>query len=109
MEMKKKMLVYFMTIRNILRPFGIIFGHFVYIVCGNLNIFFPFWYVRTKKNLATLVQTDSRSKGRGKKKHLDHFRVQVKTEGLPDGTFSDQKSQFEHVLEGLDKENVGTF
>jgi hypothetical protein len=48
-----KMLVYFMTIWNILRPLGILYiWHFV-IVCGLLVYFFPFWYVWTKKNLAT--------------------------------------------------------
>jgi uncharacterized RDD family membrane protein YckC len=41
-----KMLACFMTIRNILRPFGIICAHLVY--------FFPFWYAWTKKSLATL-------------------------------------------------------
>jgi hypothetical protein len=47
--------VFFMTIWNFtviwnnLWPFGI--------VCGHLYIFFPFWYVWTKKNLATLSRT----------------------------------------------------
>jgi hypothetical protein len=31
-----KLLLYFMTIRNILRPIGIIYGLLVYIVCGHL-------------------------------------------------------------------------
>jgi hypothetical protein len=39
-------LEYFMSIRYNLWPFGI--------VCGHLLYFFPIWYVRTKKNLATL-------------------------------------------------------
>jgi hypothetical protein len=38
--------VYFMTIWNNSRPFGI--------VCGHFGIFFPLWYVWTEKNLATL-------------------------------------------------------
>jgi hypothetical protein len=42
-----KMLVYFMTIWNILGPFGIIYDRLVK--------FFAFWYVWTKKNLATLA------------------------------------------------------
>jgi hypothetical protein len=49
-----KMLWYFM---NILRPFGVIYGLLVYIVCGPLLYFFTFWYVWTKKNLATLLIT----------------------------------------------------
>jgi hypothetical protein len=53
------MLVCFMTFWNILRPFG---KHNLWpfgIVFGNLSfgIFFPFWFVWTKKNLATLVFT----------------------------------------------------
>jgi hypothetical protein len=80
-----KMLVYFMTILSILRPNGIVYGslaHFVVIwyafsrfgmlyreKFGPFGIFnavwcsvwsfgisFPFWYVWTKKNLATLVK-----------------------------------------------------
>jgi hypothetical protein len=40
-------------------PFVIFYGHLVNcmafgIVCGNLVYFFPFWYVWTEKNLATL-------------------------------------------------------
>jgi ABC-type spermidine/putrescine transport system permease subunit II len=42
-------LEYFMAIWYNLRPFGI--------VCGHLVIFFPFWYVLNKKNLATLCAT----------------------------------------------------
>jgi hypothetical protein len=44
------MLVHFMAIFNILRPFDIFYGHFV-VIC---YIFPPFWYV-LPKNLATLV------------------------------------------------------
>jgi hypothetical protein len=44
-----KLLVYFMTIWNILRSFGICslwpFG----LVCGHLVYFSPFWFVWTKK------------------------------------------------------------
>jgi hypothetical protein len=39
----------FMTIWSRLRPFLIYYGHSVY--------FFPFWYVWTKKNLATLFHS----------------------------------------------------
>jgi hypothetical protein len=42
-----------MTIWNIFRPFGILYGNLVYLACGH-GIFFPFWYVWTDKNLATL-------------------------------------------------------
>jgi hypothetical protein len=50
-----KMLVYVMTIWNILRPFALFMT-----VCYKLwsfCIFFPRWYVWTKKNLATLLTT----------------------------------------------------
>jgi hypothetical protein len=41
-------LEYFTAISYDLWPFGIVCGHLVY--------FFPFWYVWTDKNLATLMQ-----------------------------------------------------
>jgi hypothetical protein len=49
-----KMLLYFMTIWNILRPFGIIYGRFGICSLWSFGVFFPFWYIWTKKNLATL-------------------------------------------------------
>jgi hypothetical protein len=49
---ERKMLLNFMTVWNILRPFCFNLWPFG-IVCGHL-VFFPFWYVWTKKNLATL-------------------------------------------------------
>jgi hypothetical protein len=47
---------------NILRPFGIIYGHLVqrmavWYSLWSFGILFPFWYVLTKKNLATLLQS----------------------------------------------------
>jgi hypothetical protein len=39
-------LEYFTAILYILQPFGL--------VCGHFGIFFPFWHVWTKNNLATL-------------------------------------------------------
>jgi hypothetical protein len=56
-----KMLLYFMTIWNIFRPFGIIYGLLAYVVCGHLVYFFTFWYVWTKKNLATLAERSAPS------------------------------------------------
>jgi hypothetical protein len=38
--------MYFMTVWNTLRPFGIVCGHLIY--------YFSLWYVWTTKNLATL-------------------------------------------------------
>jgi hypothetical protein len=57
-----KMLLYFMSIWNTsfmdiwhnVWQFGMVYGHLVY--------FFPFWYVWTKKNLATLAANDRRKK-----------------------------------------------
>jgi hypothetical protein len=40
-------LEYFTATWYNLQPFGI--------VCGSFGVFFPFWYVWTKKNLATLL------------------------------------------------------
>jgi hypothetical protein len=45
----------------VLRSFGIFFGHLVYFVAvwyilRSFGNFFPFWYVWTKNNLATLVE-----------------------------------------------------
>jgi hypothetical protein len=48
-----KMFLYFMTIWNNLRLFGIIYGLFVKFVV--IWYIFTFWYVWAKKNLATLV------------------------------------------------------
>jgi hypothetical protein len=56
-----KILVYFMTICSILRPFEIFYGHLVYftaiwnilwpfgVLCGHLVYFFPFWYFVPRK------------------------------------------------------------
>jgi hypothetical protein len=51
MYIELKMLVYFMTIWNMLRPFGIF--------CVHLECFSPFWYVWTKKNLAVGISDPS--------------------------------------------------
>jgi hypothetical protein len=45
-----KMLLYFMIIWNFKLPFGIIFGRLVYL--QSFGIFFPIWFVWSKKNLA---------------------------------------------------------
>jgi hypothetical protein len=45
-----------MAIWSILRPYSIIFGHLVYL--WSFGIFFPFWYVVARQNLATLVGTE---------------------------------------------------
>jgi hypothetical protein len=50
-----KMFVYFMTIWNILLPFGIIYGLLVKFVI--IWYIFPILHVWTMKNLATLVMT----------------------------------------------------
>jgi hypothetical protein len=48
----------------IIRPFGIIYDHLVYVIFGRLvqfviiwQTYFPFWYVWNKNNLATLVSS----------------------------------------------------
>jgi hypothetical protein len=52
--MEWKMLLSFMTISNILRPFGIIYGLLVQFVV--IWYIFTFWHVWTEKNLATLLR-----------------------------------------------------
>jgi hypothetical protein len=51
-----KMLLYFVTFQDNLWPFGM-YGSLVCIIYGSLVYFFQFWYVWTKKNLATLNWT----------------------------------------------------
>jgi hypothetical protein len=53
---------YFTAIWDILRPFGIFYGHLVKIYdrlysMWSFGIFLPFWCVWTKTNLATLLRT----------------------------------------------------
>jgi hypothetical protein len=50
-----KLRLYFMTIWNIFRSFGIIYDLLVKFVV--IWYIFTFWYVWTKKNLTTLIQT----------------------------------------------------
>jgi cellobiose-specific phosphotransferase system component IIC len=50
-----EIVVIFRIIWNILWPFGIMYGSL-----WLFGIFFPFWYVWTKKNLATVVQNESK-------------------------------------------------
>jgi hypothetical protein len=55
-----KLFVYFVTIWHILRRIGIMYIHMsVWYILWSFGIFFPFWYVWTKKNLATLFSTPS--------------------------------------------------
>jgi uncharacterized Tic20 family protein len=50
-----KMLVYFIAVWSILRPFGIFCGHLVYFMVSWYD--FPVLVYCTKKNLATLLRT----------------------------------------------------
>jgi hypothetical protein len=52
------MLLYFMTVWNIFRQFDIIYSLLVQFVV--IWYIFPFWYVWTKKNLATLLPNTHR-------------------------------------------------
>jgi hypothetical protein len=49
--------VHFLSIRNILRPFGIFYATLVYFC-----LHFPLWYVVPRKNLATLLTTRERKR-----------------------------------------------
>jgi hypothetical protein len=51
--LKKNMMVYFIAIRNMLRPFGIFYRHLV--TMWSFGIFLPVKVICTKKNLATLL------------------------------------------------------
>jgi hypothetical protein len=97
------MLVNFVAIRSSLLPFHIIYGHLVYFVvfgklCGHFGVFSPVLAsgnpgVRNfflpcfvcKSFLAKTITKQNRSE--------DSFLSQS-TSGLPDGLFSNQKSQF---------------
>jgi hypothetical protein len=46
-----KMLVYFMVIGHILRPFGVFYGHLVKLCRSDLVYFFPFWHNVSRKIL----------------------------------------------------------
>jgi hypothetical protein len=60
-DLGEENVVIFITIWNILRPFGIIYGRLVPIPSlWSFGIFSPFWYVCTKKNLATLAISNER-------------------------------------------------
>jgi hypothetical protein len=50
---QSKIIVYFMAIWSILRPFGIFYGHSVYFMV--IWYIFPVWVCCTMKNLATLI------------------------------------------------------
>jgi hypothetical protein len=51
-----KMLIYFMSICNILQTFGIFYDHLVHFK-SIWHIFIRFWYHVPRKNLATLSRT----------------------------------------------------
>jgi hypothetical protein len=53
--LQRKILVYFMSIRYILRPFAIFYGHLVYFLV--IWYIFPILVSCSKKNLATLAES----------------------------------------------------
>jgi hypothetical protein len=55
MALKWKVLVYFMALWSVLRPFSIFYGLF-WSILGSFGQFFPVLVCFTKKNLATLGQ-----------------------------------------------------
>jgi hypothetical protein len=59
-----RVLVYFMDTWSILRSFVIFYGHLIYVVCGNLVDFSPFWYFVPRKIWQTW-KTDVSLKNRG--------------------------------------------
>jgi hypothetical protein len=120
-----------MAIWNILRTFGIVYDPFVHFVLF-LWYNFPGLESCIMKNLATLAETrcgeavqapydkgihcikenpaDFRER---QKKFQKMFQSAVSSfdckSGLPDGLFSNQKSKFGQILEGLAMEDVGIF
>jgi hypothetical protein len=110
----RKMLLYFMAICNIICPFGIFYDHLVHIVF--IWYIFPVLVPCTKKSLATLV-----SLGKVRRQNYDDEvdsticycsqknplggKSSGKGEwapGLPDGIFSNQKSQFDKFWRALE-------
>jgi hypothetical protein len=53
-----KVLVYFMAVWYILRPFGTFCGHLIYIFYGYLAYVFQFWYVAPRKKSGIPVSDD---------------------------------------------------
>jgi hypothetical protein len=91
------------------RPFGLSDGHLVYfrddLVCfvAIWNIpTTPFWYVSPRKIWQPWICVSSETMSR----HELGSVACGSGEGLPDGLFSNQKSQFGQILEGLRLENV---
>jgi hypothetical protein len=76
-----------------------------------VGTFFPVLVCCTKKNLATLAFLNARKVhfAKGQIKSVDAFHISGYQAGLPDGLFSNQKSQFGYILEGLGIENVIIF
>jgi hypothetical protein len=75
LDLEWKMLVYFMAIWNILRPFSIFYGQIIYLrQFGNFMviwyIFPPFWYIAPRK----IWQPWSRTRGRDNKRQSD-FKI----------------------------------
>jgi hypothetical protein len=107
-------LVYLMDIWFILWPFGLFNVHLVYfmaiwytpwsfgILRGHLVYFSPFWYVSPRKIWQPWTGLALYDK-------IEFFGAMTNGTGLPDGIFSNQKSKFGSILEGLEMEDVGIF
>jgi hypothetical protein len=85
---------YLMTIGNILwslgiflRPFGIVYVNLLQFLV--IWYIFPFWYVWTKKNLATLLENSNICVGAGKFQFQDRFKYfGIRTKVTSLGEFS---------------------
>jgi hypothetical protein len=101
------MLVYFINIWSIFRPFGIFYGHLVY--------FPPFWYIFTRFGM--LYQEKSGNPALlllllllqpfpvSRHQSVSEFVLRSQP-GLPDGLFSYQKYQYLYIFKGIGVKHV---
>jgi hypothetical protein len=105
----------------ILWPFGLFYSYLLEIFYGHLVYFVVIWY--SFPRFGTMDQEKSGnpalnratsilfcwSAKRVRRREGQRGLARRSGAGLPDSTFSYQKSQFGYILEGLGIENVGTF
>jgi hypothetical protein len=110
-DLQRKILVYFMAIC---------------FFCGNLVHFYPFWYIVPRKiwqpwsvenfprserhpRVRSPVNRIKNFVSRSKNFDVDSPTYSILYRGLPDSIFSNKKSQFGKILEGVAVEDVGIF
>jgi hypothetical protein len=107
--LERKRFVYSMATWNILRPSGICFGHLVHHLVAFWHIFLRFGILYPENSGNPGLTFPGRGTRRTQKtnttakkfwRHRKYFFVKRALPGLPDGFFSDPKSQFGHNFWG---------